>query len=242
MPTLRRHAPVAGDAADRAIAQRETLPDADAALPGADHPDAELLDRLRAGDAAAFAAIVDGWSPVMLSVARRYVHDLHAAEDVVQEAWMGVITGISRFEGRSSLRSWAFSILINRAKSRWVRDARLLPSADLTGSPPSGPTVDPVRFRGPDDAYPGHWTSTGAPRPWDQPESGVLTHEVAQHLERALSELPERQRLVVELRDVQGMSAEETCAALHLSAGNQRVLLHRGRAALRAALEEYYDG
>jgi RNA polymerase sigma-70 factor (ECF subfamily) len=205
-------------------------------------PEEELLDRLRAGDAAAFAAVVDAWSPVMLSVARRYVHDRHAAEDVVQEAWLGVINGIGRFEGRSSVRSWAFSIVINRAKSRFARDARLVSSAELTGSPTSGPTVDPARFRGPDEAYPGHWTSTGAPRPWDQPEDGLLNREVGEQLERALAELPERQRLVVQLRDVQGMSAEETCAALRLSASNQRVLLHRGRAALRAALEDYYDG
>lgn len=242
MPTLRRRAPVAGDTADRDTTDRQTVPGADVPPPGATPPDEELLDRLRAGDAAAFAAVVDAWSPVMLSVARRYVHDRHAAEDVVQEAWLGVISGIARFEGRSSVRSWVFSILINRAKSRWVRDARVVSSAELTGSPPSGPTVDPVRFRGPDDAYPGHWTSTGAPRPWEQPESGLLNHEIGQQLERALAGLPERQRLVVELRDVQGMSAEETCAALRLSAGNQRVLLHRGRAALRAALEDYYDG
>jgi RNA polymerase sigma-70 factor, ECF subfamily len=237
MPSLSRQAPLDDDTADRDIAEPETVTGREAA-----HPDAELLDRLRAGDAAAFAVIVDAWSPVMLAVARRYVHDRHAAEDVVQEAWLGVITGIARFEGRSSVRSWTFSILINRAKSRWARDARVVSSADLTGSPASEPTVDPARFRGPDDAYPGHWTSTGAPRPWDQPESGLLNREIGQQLERALSGLPERQRLVVELRDVHGMSAEETCAALHLSTGNQRVLLHRGRAALRAALEEYYDG
>ncbi|MGY1681154.1 RNA polymerase sigma factor [Geodermatophilus sp. SYSU D01176] len=237
MPSLSRPAPVDADTADQDTAERETVPGGDAAP-----PDAELLDRLRAGDAAAFAAVVDAWSPVMLSVARRYVHDRHAAEDVVQEAWLGVISGIARFEGRSSVRSWTFSILINRAKSRWERDARLVSSAELTGSPSSGPTVDPTRFQGPDGAYPGHWTSTGAPRPWDQPESGLLNQEIGQQLERALAGLPERQRLVVEMRDVQGMSAEETCAALHLSAGNQRVLLHRGRAALRAALEDYYDG
>ncbi len=236
MPSLSRQAPVDGDTGDRDTAERETVPGADDTP-----PDAELLARLRAGDAAAFAAVVDAWSPVMLSVARRYVHDRHAAEDVVQEAWLGVISGIARFEGRSSVRSWTFSILINRAKSRWVRDARLVSSADLTGSP-SEPTVDPTRFQGPDGAYPGHWTSTGAPRPWDQPESGLLNQEIGQQLERALAGLPERQRLVVEMRDVQGMSAEETCAALRLSAGNQRVLLHRGRAALRAALEDYYDG
>jgi RNA polymerase sigma-70 factor (ECF subfamily) len=221
----------------QAVLIDETVPAADATA-----PDVELLARLRVGDSAAFAALVDEWSPVMLSVARRYVRDPQAAEDVVQEAWLGIITGLARFEGRSSLRSWAFSILINRAKTRWARDAPVLSSAGLTGLGPSGPTVDPARFQGPDGASPGHWTSTGGPRPWDQPERRLLDREIGKLLRRALDELPERQRLVVEMRDVQGMSAEETCEALRLSPGNQRVLLHRGRAALRAALEDYARG
>jgi RNA polymerase sigma-70 factor (ECF subfamily) len=203
--------------------------------------DEELLLRLRAGDAAAFAAIVDDWSPVMLSVARRYVRDRQAAEDVVQDTWLGVMSGLARFEGRSSVRSWAFSIVINRAKTRGSRDARVLSSARLTGLESTGPTVDPARFQGADGAYPGHWTSTGAPRPWDQPERQVLAHELGALIDRALDELPERQRLVVQLRDVQGMSAEETCSALGLTPGNQRVLLHRGRTALRVALEGYHN-
>jgi RNA polymerase sigma-70 factor (ECF subfamily) len=202
--------------------------------------DAELLARLRAGDTAAFAALVDDWSPVMLRVAQRYVRDRQAAEDVVQDAWLAVMTGLARFEGRSSLRTWAFAILINRAKTRWARDARVVASAVLTASEPSGPTVDPARFQGPDGDYPGHWTSVGAPRPWDQPEHSALDREIIGVLEQALDRLPERQRLVVEMRDVEGMSAEETCAALHLSPENQRVLLHRGRAVVRRALEVYH--
>jgi RNA polymerase sigma-70 factor (ECF subfamily) len=202
--------------------------------------DAELLARLRAGDTAAFAALVDDWSPVMLRVAQRYVRDRQAAEDVVQDAWLAVMTGLARFEGRSSLRTWAFAILINRAKTRWARDARVVASAVLTASEPSGPTVDPARFQGPDGDYPGHWTSVGAPRPWDQPEHSALDREIIGVLEQALDRLPERQRLVVEMRDVEGMSAEETCAALHLSPENQRVLLHRGRAVVRRALAVYH--
>jgi len=235
MPSLSDQAlRVDDDPVDTDTTDTDTAPPVDATP-----SDAELLARLRAGDAAAFAAVVDAWSPVMLHVARRYVRDRQAAEDVVQDAWVGVMTGLSRFEGRSSVRSWAFSILINRAKSRWARDARVVSSADLTDLAPSGPTVDPARFQGPDGDYPGHWTSTGAPRPWDQPERRVLDREVGELLEHALDRLPERQRLVVEMRDVQGMSAEEACAALQVSPGNQRVLLHRGRAALRAALEHY---
>jgi RNA polymerase sigma-70 factor (ECF subfamily) len=200
----------------------------------------DLLERLRAGDSAAFSGIVDAWSPVMLHIARRYVGDAHAAEDVVQDAWLGVLNGLSRFEGRSTLRSWTFSILINRAKTRRARDARTLPSAGLTGQEPDGPTVDPARFQGPDGSYPGHWTSTGAPRRWEQPEGRVIGREIGRLIDAAMDQLPDRQRLVVQLRDVEGMTAEETCATLRLTQANQRVLLHRGRASLRAALEHYY--
>ena len=200
----------------------------------------DLVARLRAGDQATFARLVDDWSPVMLHVARRYVATRQAAEDVVQDAWLGVITGLARFEGRSSLRSWTFSILINRAKTHHVKERRLVASAALTGLESTEPTVDPGRFQGSDGAYPGHWTSAGAPRPWDEPEGGVLNREVGQLIEAALDELPERQRLVVQMRDIQGMSSAEACAALAVSEQNQRVLLHRGRAALRAALEGYH--
>src|SRR3954470_4523249 len=166
--------------------------------------DAELLTRLRAGDTAAFTAMVDEWSPVMLRVARRYVRDREAAEDVVQETWLGIVTGLARFEGRGTVRSWAFSILINRAKSRRDRDVRVVPSSVLTGLEPSGPTVDPARFAGPDGDHPGHWTSTGAPRRWGQPECSVLDREIRDVVNRALDRLPDRQRLVIEMRDVQG--------------------------------------
>lgn len=213
---------------------------ADPAIDAAEALEGELLARLRAGDSAAFAAIVDAWSPVMLHVARRYVGDRCAAEDVVQDSWLGVLRGLGAFEGRSTLRSWTFSILINRAKTRRTRDARTIASAGLTGLEPEGPTVDSARFQGADGRYPGHWTSTGAPRRWDEPEGRTIDHETGRLIDEAMDRLPERQRLVVQLRDVQGMTAEETCTALQVSPQNQRVLLHRGRAALRAALEDYY--
>jgi RNA polymerase sigma-70 factor (ECF subfamily) len=221
------------------LADQDTRPAVGPVDPASADADAAVLARLRAGDSAAFAAIVDEWSPVMLHVARRYVGDRQAAEDVVQDTWLGVLTGLPRFEGRSTLRSWTFSILANRARTRSGRDARVVASAALTGAESTGPTVDPARFQGPDGPHPGHWTSTGAPRAWDEPEQRALSRELGQLLGRALDGLPERQRLVVQLRDAQGMSAEETCAALGLSRGNQRVLLHRGRAALRAVLEDY---
>jgi RNA polymerase sigma-70 factor, ECF subfamily len=202
----------------------------------------DLVERLRAGDEPSFTRLIDEWSPVMLHVARRYVANAQAAEDVVQEAWLGVIKGLPRFEGRSSLRSWTFSIVINRAKTRRTRDFRLVPSATVTAPEPDGPVVDPARFQGPDGEYPGHWTSAGAPRHWEEPEGRALGREMGEQINRALDDLPERQRLVVQMRDLQGMSSDETCAALEISSQNQRVLLHRGRSALRAALESYYAG
>jgi RNA polymerase sigma-70 factor (ECF subfamily) len=204
--------------------------------------DEALVARLRAGNEAAFRQIVDEWSPVMLRVARGYVSCRQSAEDVVQDTWLGVINGLKGFEGRSSLRSWTFSILINRAKTRGAREYRTVASAALTRQEADTPAVDPTRFQRPDGTYPGHWTSAGAPRPWDEPERRALGREVVGLVDRALDQLPERQRLVVTMRDVHGMSADEACAALSLSPQNQRVLLHRGRAALRAVLERHYRG
>lgn len=201
----------------------------------------ELLERLRAGDESAFANIVDAWSPVMLHMARRHVGDQAAAEDVVQDTWVGVINGLDRFEGRSTLRSWTFSILLNQARTRGFRDRRVIASAVLTGDETDEPTVDCARFQGSDGRYPGHWTSTGVPRRWEEPESRAVGQEVIEVLLVGLEQLPERQRLVVEMRDVLGMSSEEVCTALGVSPENQRVLLHRARASLRSTLEDYHS-
>lgn len=209
-----------------------------AATGGALPDDAVVVARLRARDEAMFAALIDAWSPGMLRAARAYVADEHAAQDVVQEAWLGVLRGIDGFEGRSSLRTWTYRILVNRAKTRGVRDARTIPVGSLgpTGED-HGPTVDPARFRGPDDPYPGHWRSK--PAAWPSPEDEALAADTRRHLAAALDALPARQRVVVVLRDVEGRTSDEVCDLLELSAANQRVLLHRGRAALRAALETY---
>jgi RNA polymerase sigma-70 factor (ECF subfamily) len=206
-------------------------------------PDAEVLVRLRAGDEAAFAELVDRWSPSMLRIARAYVSNAQSAQDAVQDAWLGVVHGLSRFEGRSTLRTWVFSILVNCARSRGVREARTVPWSQLKPEDVDGPTVDPDRFQDAGGQYPRHWTSTGAPQRWDNhPERRVLDREVLGLLDQALETLPVRQRLVVILRDVQEMTSEEACAALGITPQNQRVLLHRGRAALRSALETYYRG
>jgi RNA polymerase sigma-70 factor, ECF subfamily len=204
--------------------------------------DRELVVRLRAGDQAAFAELVSAWSPVMLRLARGYVSTRQSAEDVVQDAWLGMIKGLAGFQGRSSLRSWTFSILINRAKTRGARDSRMVASAAITDEDYDSPTVDPGRFQGENGRYPGHWTSTGAPRAWDEPEGCTVGRETLGIVDRALDGLPERQRIVVTLRDVHGMTSDEVCATLNLSSQNQRVLLHRGRAAVRAAVEDYYRG
>jgi RNA polymerase sigma-70 factor, ECF subfamily len=204
-------------------------------------PDADVLARLRAGDEAAFAELVDRWSSSMLRIARAYVATAQSAEDAVQDAWLGVVRGLPRFEGRSSLRTWVFTILVNQARTRGAREARTVPLSDLGRDDDTGPTVDPTRFQGPGDPHPGGWTRAGRPVSWEgQPEGRALAGEALRLLESALSMLPPRQRTVVMLRDVQGLTPEEACEALAISAQNQRVLLHRGRAALRKALEDYY--
>jgi len=191
--------------------------------------DAALVSRLRAGDEVAFATVVRQWSPAMLRVARAHVSTHASAEEVVQEAWIGVVRGLDGFEGRAQLRTWVFRILVNVARRRGRTENRM--NVEL-----SGPTVDPDRFRDDDDPYPGHWRAAAAPTDWG-PEPVLLAAEFRGVLERALAELPERQRAVVELRDVHGFDCEEVCQLLELTAANQRVLLHRGRAKLRGALE-----
>lgn len=204
------------------------------------YADADLVAQLRAGDEAAMSQLVDRWSPTMLRVARSFVDSPQSAEDVVQDAWLGMLSGLARFEGRSSLRTWTFSILVNRARTRGAREARTVPQSPL--DPRGGPAADDL-FAGPDGEQAWNWSSIDAPSRWDTaPENVVLSKEVLRQLDRALSALPPRQRRVVTMRDVCGMPAEEVCAALNISPQNQRVLLHRARAILRAALAEYYRG
>jgi RNA polymerase sigma-70 factor (ECF subfamily) len=199
-----------------------------------------LVTQVRAGDESAIARLVDEWSPAMLRVARSFVDSPQSAEDVVQEAWLGMLSGLARFEGRSSLRTWTFSILVNRARTCGAREART-----LTWPPPGsreGPTVED-RLTGSGGEHPWKWTSIDVPSHWDTiPENVALSREALRQLDRALSGLPPRQRKVVTMRDVCGMTADEVCAALNISPQNQRVLLHRARAILREALADYYRG
>ena len=205
---------------------------------GSDH---DLVARLRAGDEATFAALVRAWSPAMLRLARQFVSTSQSAEDAVQDAWLGMLNGLDRFEGRSALRTWTFTILINRAKTRGVRESRTVVDLRVAEDDGNGlPTVDPNRFQGPDGAHPGGWSAAGQPQQWHQPDTRAIARETVGLIDRALEDLPARQRLVVTMRDVQGFSSEEVCELLEVSPGNQRILLHRGRAALRGALEDYY--
>ena len=201
----------------------------------------DLLTRLRARDERAFDELVRSWSPLMLRVARGYVSTDASAQEVVQDAWLGVIKGLATFESRSSLRTWTFRILVNVAKTRGVKEHRVTPLSSLAPDGGAGPTVDPSRFRDADDQYPGGWTPAGKPRRWDaDPEGGALRGEVRVLITAAVDALSERQREVIVLRDVHGLDSDEVCALLAITAENQRVLLHRGRAKVRAALEAYY--
>jgi RNA polymerase sigma-70 factor (ECF subfamily) len=201
---------------------------------------ADLVARLEAGDEEAFAEILLAWSPAMLRVARAHVSTQASAEEVVQDTWLAVITGLAGFQGRSSLRTWVFSILVNKAKTRGVREGRTLPFSSLAGDD-DGPTVDPSRFQGEGDPHPGGWRPEAAPRAWvPSPEDALVAAEVRGLLAEAIEALPERQRIVITLRDVQGLDSSEVSEVLDITPENQRVLLHRARAKVRAALEDYY--
>jgi RNA polymerase sigma-70 factor (ECF subfamily) len=193
------------------------------------------LEALRAGDEAAFLALVRRHHAAMVRVAQIYVGNRAIAEEVAQEAWVGALKGLERFEGRSSLKTWLFRIVTNLAKTRAVREGRTIPFSALR-SPENvpEPALDPERFRPPDDPrWPGHWAS----KPQEWPEEQLLAGETLRVVDVAIEALPPAQRAVITLRDVEGWSAEEVCNALELSETNQRVLLHRARSKVRHALE-----
>ena len=200
----------------------------------------DLLNRLRAGDERAFEALVQRHYRTMLAVAQHYVRTRAVAEEVVQEAWLGVLNGLDRFEGRSSLTTWIMRILVNLAKTRGTREARSVPMASLAPDDDE-PAVEPERFRGPRDPYPGHWWAY--PADWRSlPEDALDRRETLQVVLAAIEELPQAQRTVITMRDVQGCEPEEVCELLEISDGNQRVLLHRARSRVRSALEAHLGG
>ncbi len=203
----------------------------------ASEAEAALLDRLRAGDRAAFAALVGRHAPSLLRVARSLVRDRAVAEEVVQETWLGALTGLDAFEGRSSLRTWLFQILVNRARTRFARESRTVPFSALAGPGDGDPPVDPERFdqQGAWRPPPGPWTE-------EDPERLAANAETRAAIEAAIQELPEAQRAVMTLRDIEGLETEEICNLLSITVTNQRVLLHRARTRVRQALERRLGG
>jgi RNA polymerase sigma-70 factor (ECF subfamily) len=198
-----------------------------------------LVARLRNGDEAAFREVVDRYGMSLLGVARMYVKDRAAAEEVVQETWLAVLQGIDRFEGRSSLKTWIFRILANRAKTRGQRESRTLPFSAVAAADEaaSEPSVEPERFFGTDSDTPFAWAAP--PVGW--PEDRVISRETLDIVRMAIDDLPAAQREVIRLRDIAGWTPEEVAEALEITDGNQRVLLHRARSVVRAALESYFN-
>jgi RNA polymerase sigma-70 factor (ECF subfamily) len=202
-------------------------------------PDADLVVRLRDRDESAFCLVVDAWSPGMLRLARSLVSTQASAEEVLQDTWLAVVAGVSKFEGRSSLKTWVYRILVNTARRRGARESRTLPwSSWLPDSDEAHePSVPPARFQSPSEPYPGHWREF--PELWPTPETAALAGEVRDRVIDAVEKLPVRQRVVIVLRDIEGYASDEVCSILSISLMNQRVLLHRARATVRWTLEEY---
>ena len=199
-------------------------------------PDSELVTRLRSGDETAFATVLEAWSAGMLRLARTIVSTEASAAEVVQETWVSVIRAIDGFEGRSSLRTWVYRILVNAAKHRAVQERRAVPWSSLELG--HEPTVDPDAFQAAGEPWPGHWRTF--PEQW--PEEALLASEIRDVVVVAVRRLPPQQRAVLTLRDIEGFTGPETAAMLDLSEGNQRVLLHRARARLRVELDEHVHG
>ena len=215
--------------------------------PGARHEvsaaadaDAELVERLRAGDEDAFRALLRRHHPAVVRVIGAIVRRPAVAEEIAQEAWIGVMRGLPGFDGRGSLKGWIFRIAINAARARGAREAREIPASSLGGGDDDEgePTVEPARFQE-DGRWVGHWSVP--PAPW-QPDERLLSAETRALIARAIDALPPLQRQVITLRDTQDLDADETCSILGITEANQRVLLHRARAKVRQALEHHLRG
>ena len=205
--------------------------------------DHQLVTALRAGDEAAFTALVGRYQAPMLRLASLYVHSPAAMEEVVQETWVGLLRGIDQYEGRSSFKTWLFRILTNQAKRRGGKEKRCIPFSALAREELTtvDPAVDPDRFLAPDDEWAGHWATPLSE--WrETPEDAIIAGETHAQVRCAINELPPAQRVVMTLRDVEGWSAAEACDTLGLSETNQRVLLHRARSKVRRAIEPYLAG
>jgi RNA polymerase sigma-70 factor (ECF subfamily) len=204
--------------------------------------DLALVTALRRGDEDAFGNLIDRYHASLVRIATLFVRDHGVAEEVAQETWIGVLKGLDRFEGRSSFRTWLFSILANQARRRGERERRVIPFSALARPADSEaePVVDPERFLPPGEAFAGYWATP--PRDLvDNPETVLLSAEARAAIDAAIAALPPNQQAVIHLRDVEGWEADEVCNTLGLSATNQRVLLHRARSRVRQALEPYLE-
>jgi RNA polymerase sigma-70 factor (ECF subfamily) len=205
--------------------------------------DDPIVEALRNGDEAAFISLVDRYHASIVRIATLYVHDRAIAEEIAQDTWLGVLKGIGRFEGRSALKTWIFQIMNNIARTRWERESRSLPFSALEDLDGAGaePAIEPARFQPANHSqWPGHWSA--APQPWAlSPDEHFLRQELMSCIRKAIEALPDNQRLVIELRDINGWSSEEVCNAIALSETNQRVLLHRARSRVRRAIEYYFE-
>jgi len=203
--------------------------------------EAVLLAALRCGDEDAFGALVDTHGAAMHRVALTFVRSSAVADEVVQEAWLGAFRGIDRFEGRSTLRTWLFRIVANIARAHATREARSVPFSSLELAREAAehePALPADRFQGADEQHPCRWVSF--PMPWSaEPDSALLSAETRELIADTIAGLPDGQRIVISLRDVEGWDSAEVCSVLELSETNQRVLLHRARSKVRAALERY---
>jgi RNA polymerase sigma-70 factor (ECF subfamily) len=202
-------------------------------------PDEELVDGLRRGDETMFRRVVIQFHPGLVRAARTFVRDTAIAEEVAQDTWLAVIRGIDNFEGRSSFKTWLFRILVNQARSRGVRDARMTPVGSFIEE--GEPSVASARFNDADHPqWAGHWRA--APTDWGRlPEELLASQETLLTIFEAIAQLPISQREVITLRDIEGLPSAKVCSILDLSEGNQRVLLHRARSKVREVLERELD-
>jgi RNA polymerase sigma-70 factor (ECF subfamily) len=200
-----------------------------------EYDEARLVAALRQGDEHAFASVVDRFHPALIRYAVAHVSDRSVAEEIVQETWLALVRGVERFEGRSSLKTWLFRVLTYQARQRVVHDhgRRAATFSDL-----DEPSVNPSRFTPRDHRFPGHWIDD-LPSFDDTPEEFFLRQETMSHVRELIAQLPARQRVVLVLRDVEGLSAEDACHVLEMNDGTMRVLLHRARARIRQGIETY---
>lgn len=204
--------------------------------------DLALVTALQRGDEAAFLSLIERFHPALVRVALLYVSSPAIAEEVAQETWLGVLQGLARFEGRSSLKTWVFQILINRAKTRAQREGRSIPFSALEDEiAHDEPALEPERFLPDDHRWSGHWVAP-PPRSWEMlPEERLLSAQTWVQIQAAIAALPPSQQAIITLRDIEGWTAADVGSALGISETHQRVLLHRARSKVRRALECYLD-